>query len=237
MQRPNKVTPKLFVHCELGADVNAAANSGYTLVFVAAGGGQIEAIRTLHELGADINLPNNEGCSPLLIAARNGDQDKVKLLHKLGADMNEESRFGSPAELAGSAGHPALAEKLVRYTSQCACCQKQGTTDIKLFACSRCKKTYYCSAAPIEPARWRHQKEGRKQDPHAVVPMYVCMYVCMYACMYVLCTATATKATNAPAAVILRLLWEHNTSACAASSPASGRWLLYRKGGGAVHYQ
>jgi hypothetical protein len=82
----------------------------------------------------------------------------VKLLRKLGAKMDVvASSLGTPAELANRAGHPAVAEKLTRYTSQCACCQKQGT-GVKLLACSRCRKTFYCSVA-CQKQEWTQHKK------------------------------------------------------------------------------
>jgi hypothetical protein len=82
----------------------------------------------------------------------------VKLLRKHGAKIDVVSAVGSPAELASKMGHDAVAEKLTRYTSQCACCQKQATVTVKLSACSRCKKTYYCSAA-CQKQDWKQHKK------------------------------------------------------------------------------
>jgi ankyrin repeat protein len=100
-------------------------------------------IRALSELGADINTPSKDGATPVCIAAQFGHDKAVKLLRKLGVDMNE----GIPLIQAMLVGHTAVAAKLVRYTLQCACCQKKATATVKLLACSRCKKTFYCSAA------------------------------------------------------------------------------------------
>jgi hypothetical protein len=128
-------------------------------VFEAAGCGHVAAIRTLHELGADINTPNNHGCTPLLAAASKGHQKVVKLLRKLGADMNEESIVGSAVDVAQAFGHDAVAEKLSKYTACCACCQKKkGTADVKLLACSRCLKTYYCSSQ-CQKQDWKLHKK------------------------------------------------------------------------------
>jgi hypothetical protein len=78
----------------------------------------------------------------------------VKLLRKLGADMKGQRVYSSPGVSKGFTvldvvkheGHTNIAEKLTRYTSQCACCEKKASADVKLLACSRCKKTFYCSA-------------------------------------------------------------------------------------------
>jgi cytohesin len=110
-------------------------------VHVAAEQGHIEAIRALCELGADINAGDKQDRTPVYTAALRGNQKVVKLLNKLGADLNEKSKFGTPLVQARLRGHNAVAEKLIRYTSQCACCSKQARATVKLLACSRCKKT------------------------------------------------------------------------------------------------
>jgi hypothetical protein len=92
------------------------------------------------------------------MAGGNGHEKVVKLLRKHGADMSGTSAFGTPVELARAAGHDAAAEKLTRYTLQCACCQKQGAAGVKLLACSRCMKTYYCSAA-CQKHDWKQHKK------------------------------------------------------------------------------
>jgi uncharacterized protein len=147
--------------CELGADVNTPNKSGQTPVYAAAAGGHDEAIRMLCELGADINAADKiTGIIPVCVAAHFGHEKVVKLLHKLGADMNEESKLDcSPAAAARVMGHDAVTERLVRYTSQCACCQTKASVTVKLLACSRCKKTFYCSAA-CQKQDWKKHKLG-----------------------------------------------------------------------------
>jgi hypothetical protein len=145
--------------CELGADVNTPDTPDVTPVSAAAHKGHVKAIRLLCELGADINTSKNDGISPLLVAAKNGHQKVVKLFRKLGENMNEESIHGmTPLCLAQAFGHPEVAAKLTKYTACCACCQKQGTADVKLLACSRCLKTYYCSAE-CSKQDWKQHKQ------------------------------------------------------------------------------
>jgi hypothetical protein len=55
-------------------------------------------------------------------------------------------------------GHDAVAEILIKYTACCACCQKRDTAHVKLSACSRCLKTYYCSAA-CQKQDWKQHKK------------------------------------------------------------------------------
>jgi hypothetical protein len=100
----------------------------------------------------------------VLAAAYQGHQKVVKLLRKLGANMNEGSGFGTPVDAAGATGEHAMAEKLIRYNSQCACCAKQATATVKLSACSICLKTYYCSAACQKQDRKQHKQTCRAPD-------------------------------------------------------------------------
>jgi ankyrin repeat protein len=148
------------VLCELGAAINTPAHDGGTPVHAAAQEGHVEAIRTLCELGADINARDKDGRTPVMMTAAEGHEKVVKLLRKLGADMNKESTFGTPEEIARGQGHTAMAEKLVKYTSQCQFCQKKASVTVKLSACSRCLKTYYCSAA-CQKQDWKLHKKTR----------------------------------------------------------------------------
>jgi ankyrin repeat protein len=118
----------------------------------------VECVRLLHELGADVNTYNEEGTAPVHIAAMKDFVKVLKLPHKLGADMNAPSPEGTPLDIAQSWGHAAVAEKLTKNTSQCACCQQQqASATVKLSACSRCLKTYYCSAA-CQKQDWKKHK-------------------------------------------------------------------------------
>jgi ankyrin repeat protein len=129
------------------------------LLCAAAYYGHVEAIRALCELGADINAAHKDGVTPVFGAAARGHEKAVKLLRKLGADMNKESvEYGTPLDQAVQQGHYTVAEKLIRYTSQCACCQKQATATVKLLACSRCKKTFYCSSQ-CQKQDWKQHKQ------------------------------------------------------------------------------
>jgi hypothetical protein len=72
--------------------------------------------------------------------------------------MNKKSAvFGTPLDQAQEEEHDAVAEKLTRCTSQCACCGKNGA-DVHLNACSRCRKTFYCSAQSQKRDWKKHKK-------------------------------------------------------------------------------
>jgi hypothetical protein len=128
-------------------------------VYTAAQEGHVQIIRTLCKLGADINVRDKVDRTPVFMAASKGDQKMVKLLRKLGADMNDKSIVGmTPLDAARLQRHAAVADKLMRYTACFACCQKQATATVKLSACSRCLKTYYCSAA-YQKHDWKKHKQ------------------------------------------------------------------------------
>jgi hypothetical protein len=127
-------------------------------VFAAAQTGHVEAIRVFCGLGADINAAAKNAVSPAHIAADRGHEKVVKLLRKLGAKMDADTALhGTPLTQALLKGNDAMAEKLMRDTSQCACCQQKATATVKLLACSRCRKTFYCSAA-CQKQDWKKHK-------------------------------------------------------------------------------
>ena len=144
--------------------MNTPAYDGYTPLHEAVHTGQVEAIRVLCELGANLYARDRLDRTPLFMAVNKGNQKVVKLLRKLGADMHEESVLGTAVEEAQTYGQRALAEKLTKYTACCACCEKKATADAKLFACSRCKKMYYCSAACRKQDWKQHKQTCRAPD-------------------------------------------------------------------------
>jgi hypothetical protein len=127
-------------------------------VYAAAEVGRVEAIRAFYELGADINALAQGGCTPVHVVTEVRHEKVMKLLRKLGAKMDVVSVGGTPVAISREMGHDAMAEKLTRYTSECACCQKQATATVKLSACSRCLKTYYCSAQ-CQKQDWKQHKK------------------------------------------------------------------------------
>ena len=54
---------------QLGADINAKNNDGWTAVMWAARNGHSECVKVLHQLGADINAKNNNGWTAVMRAA------------------------------------------------------------------------------------------------------------------------------------------------------------------------
>ena len=67
------------------------------------------------------NTPDKNGFTLAHAAAHSGHEKAVKLLRKLQSD------FGTPIELARQRGQTEVAEKPIKYTSQCARCEKKAT--------------------------------------------------------------------------------------------------------------
>jgi ankyrin repeat protein len=74
-----------------GVDVNAKIKGGWTPLILAAGNGQIEAVRLLLQAGADANAETEgEKYTALIIALVRGYAQAVKLLIEAGADVNAQ---------------------------------------------------------------------------------------------------------------------------------------------------
>ena len=128
---------------------------------MAATRGHIEVVCVLHKHEADPSIANKHGAIPVHMAAEAGHKDVVKLFRKLGADVAAPYQIDgqqySAADLASHQGHTALAKKLARYHSQCACCEEKRA-DVRFLACGRCKTTFYCSAA-CQKQDWPQHKQ------------------------------------------------------------------------------
>lgn len=76
-------------------------------------------IRSVLSMDFDINMLGEAGQTPLMRAAQRGDESIVDEILAHGADPGMSGTGGSPAELARSAGHEALAARLE------ACCRQR----------------------------------------------------------------------------------------------------------------
>jgi ankyrin repeat protein len=81
---------------ELGADVNKAAKSGITPLYVAAMMGNLNVVRFLaSQLGTDVNLASKIGDTPLFVAAQEGHIDIMRcLVVEFFADVNKSTHEG-----------------------------------------------------------------------------------------------------------------------------------------------
>lgn len=82
-------------------------------------------IRSVLSMDFDVNMLGETGQTPLMRAAQRGDESIVEVLLAHGADPGMGGTGGSPAELARSAGHEALAARLE------ACSKQRHTETIK----------------------------------------------------------------------------------------------------------
>ncbi len=71
---------------EKGADVNAQAREGGTVLMYASMEGYTDIVNLLIEAGADINAKDNEGWTALTWASGEGHTEVVELLIKKGAN-------------------------------------------------------------------------------------------------------------------------------------------------------
>jgi len=71
----------------LGDDVNAKDNDGYTPLHGAASNNQIEAIQWLVSQGADVNVKSTHDCMPILEATINGQVEVMRCLKTHGANV------------------------------------------------------------------------------------------------------------------------------------------------------
>ena len=86
-----------------GADVNAAAEGGYTPLHVASGLGHLEMAELLLSQGANPNAKDRRG-PPLMAAVVQGHLDVVRLLLRHGADVDAEGELGRPIDMIGWIG-------------------------------------------------------------------------------------------------------------------------------------
>ena len=99
---------------DTGADINKAADDGYTPLGVAASRGNKEIIKLLLANGADVNKAINNGATPLYIAAQEGKKEVAQLLLANGADVNKATNNGAtPLYIAAEKGNKEI-EKILQ---------------------------------------------------------------------------------------------------------------------------
>ena len=97
-----------------GAQVNSAGSCCAPL-FLAAGGGRLDAVRYLLDQGADVNARDERGRTALTEATFYGNAPVIKELILRGADLNGLSDEGTALDIATSAKHEAIVELLRHY--------------------------------------------------------------------------------------------------------------------------
>src|SRR5262245_56028700 len=97
-----------------GANVNSRSPSG-TPLFLAAGGGRLNAVRYLLDEGADVNLRSPNGTTALAEATYYGHEPIIKELLMRGADVNALSIDGTPLDIALARNNLAIIDLLKHY--------------------------------------------------------------------------------------------------------------------------
>jgi len=98
---------------EHGADVNAAAKDGWTVLHSAASNG-IEVVAWLVEHGADVKAADKDGQTVLHWAASNGKLEVVAWLVERGADVTAKGSWGTALDVAAKWGHTDVVKLLER---------------------------------------------------------------------------------------------------------------------------
>ena len=85
------------------ADLLRKHGGKHGTIYVAAQGGDIEAVKEFLASGTDVNVKDEDGDTPLLEASGGGHKEVVELLIAAGADVNAKSVYGiTPFALCGS---------------------------------------------------------------------------------------------------------------------------------------
>ena len=84
---------------DLKYSIHEKDSKGFTPIFWAASGGQVEIIKLLKDLGADIDSQLN-GCTPLMIAAAEDKPETIRELVRLGAKLETVTEYGTALHVA-----------------------------------------------------------------------------------------------------------------------------------------
>ena len=82
---------------ELGADVNAKVQDGWTVLMAASYNQNPQVIKILLEAGADVNASSNEGETALMVAVLNKNSKVTQTLLEAGANVNAKTQDGNTA--------------------------------------------------------------------------------------------------------------------------------------------
>jgi ankyrin repeat protein len=132
MQGNVKVIRALAEH---GADINIAAKSGATPVYIAAQEGHIGVVIALAELGACLNTANRNNATPVYIAALEGHADIICALAEHGADINIAENCGTtPVFMAAQEGYVAVLRALAEHGADINTAENSGATPVFIAA-------------------------------------------------------------------------------------------------------
>ena len=98
------------------ADLLRKHGGKHGTIYVAAQGGDIEAVKEFLASGTDVNVKDEDGDTPLLEASGGGHKEVVELLIAAGADVNAKNEVGRrPLDGAIARSHPETADLLRKH--------------------------------------------------------------------------------------------------------------------------
>ena len=100
---------------DMGADVHAENDYGYTALIMALNYGHKEIAEILIKNGANVNAKTSDGWTALMNASHEGDKEIVELLIQNGADINAENNDGWTALMSASTrNHKEIVKLLIQ---------------------------------------------------------------------------------------------------------------------------
>ena len=129
-----QVAPVISPRSSLSSRLNGESRPSKTMLYVAAGMGNIELARTAIANGANLNVQDPEGNTLLIKAAQGGNKDIVELLLDNGAvdSINKKNIHGQTAlHLAAQGGHRAIVKALLAGGADQTIVDKYGRTPME----------------------------------------------------------------------------------------------------------
>ncbi len=118
---------------DMGADVNAEDDSGYTALMEASFNGHLDVVELLIKNGADVNETNNHGATALMWASAYNHIEIVKCLVKNNADVNIKNKEDCTALIwASRYDNAEIVEYLIKNDANIDVKNKEGLTALML---------------------------------------------------------------------------------------------------------
>ena len=118
---------------DMGADVKAEDDYGYTALMWASQSGHKEVVEFLIQNGADVNQKDNNGCTALMEASKSGHKEVVELLIQQGVDINQKDNYGATALIrASKRGYEEIVELLIQNGADVNAENNKGETALML---------------------------------------------------------------------------------------------------------
>ncbi len=127
----NLITARKLI--QLGADVNAPDQEGFTPMHLAIRHSHVQIVQLLLDREANVNAVADNGQTPLFFAAYYSRTDLVSLLLNNGADANIADREGlSPLHIVARQGRTEIAQMLIEYGANINAVDALGRTPIRI---------------------------------------------------------------------------------------------------------